>query len=241
MLSRANAWWAGRAPSAFDTPSFATGTSVVNTDTSVTTSAPVSGVAGNRVMVVAGHTRGSIGSPSSAIRTLSNISGSDDFSGLSLGDWTSHEDASSLISGGSAGIRLIARSYVLLGAATGTITVTWSSSAWTQFLMVTVLPACSVIDSDDGTANGTESSVSIDFTETILPNDLILSLGAQLLTNDITIPTSHTTTGTINLANARFRGSYKNGTPADPTTWTGLYTSSSIPKAAIGIILRRTG
>lgn len=241
MLLRGSVWWAGQPPVlTFEAPTFQIGSSTTNTHTAATTAGSVSGTVGQRLVVLAGHARGSIGSPSSGVRTLSDITGSDDFSGLSLSDFTSHEDIASQISGDVAGVRLIARSYVLAGSMTGTITVTWSNTCWAQFVQACVLPACSLVDSDDGTANGTEASVDIDYVEALNADDLMVSLGAQLLTNDVTIPTGHTTTDTVNNANARFRGSYKVGTPADPTTWSGLYTSSGLPKAAIGTVWRRT-
>lgn len=223
----------------FATPTFQVGSSVTNTHDSVTSAGSVSGVAGDRVVVLAGHARGSIISPASGIRTLSDITGSDDFSGLDLSDWTSHEDITSQISGQNAGVRLIARSHVLTGSATGTITVVWSNTCWVQWLMVTVLPACSIIDGDDAVRNDDGATLDLDFTASLGADDLALVLGAQLLTNDFAIPASHTTTGTIDNANARFRGSYKNGSPADPTQISGLYTSSALPKAGVGLILRR--
>lgn len=207
------------------------------TPTSVTTNS-ITVTAGQRVIIPFSQMRGTSGSPG-ALRTVSGIAGTGDFSAIDQDDMTAHEAQTQMDDGTDGGVGVYIYSWVATLSGTGAFAVTWSGSVWATLAEAHVRPPCSVVASDAGGATDAGTSVALDFGVTPAANDMALSICAVRDDDDESAPTNWTLISNQTGASTnRVFTAYDLASVAQTNTWANL--NASHPAAAAGILLRRT-
>jgi hypothetical protein len=191
---------------------------------------------------MAATARGSTSSQTSPARTLSNITGTNDFSAQSLSDWDvlANRERVLDITDATSSVRALVATRVASASGTGGITLAWSGTA-ISLLQVWVLPPSDVIEVDDNGINDS-TSLGLMFAETLEENDIAFAMLAQMHNQDFTPPTGWTASGLYTSASInRFESAWKNGSLSASPPFTGLYNAvNTVPKALVGVVLRRT-
>lgn len=226
------------------TPVFATpvpiavATSSTTTDTAVITNS-IAVTAGQRLVLPFAHTRGSVGTPASGIRTLSSVVGAGDFVGVTDASFTTQATVAQQIDANVAGVRIYIMSWVATLSGTGTFQVNWSNAAWSQLIQPFVLPACSVIG---GFTAGKPSVGAVTTASPTLSgygaNDLAIAIISQNSDTEFTNPAGWTGEGSLFDLNQGHRIAWKNGTLADSPVWAGF---RDVAAGAVAVaVYRRT-
>lgn len=208
----------------------------------VTSNALVGASAGDKLLMLVGHFRGSISSPTSALRSVTEIVGTADYSTLSLTGATimletSHRQRFDANPSG-AGVEVLAY-MATLPAGDGDFDVTFSGTVFGAIAQAWVLPACTVVDTVAGGATNAQTSIALTTGATLGANDLAFSAMAHQYNTGLAVPSGYTEAANYTSStNDRFMHAWKNGTLSATTTWASL--RNDVPAAALKIILRRT-